>query len=113
MPAACRYVAMPRRSGLEAAACFPSNQAAAISALRADGSSSEGKTVEPCAIKENTPERQTAVIKKKCNENGVVREPLVCEKRWRDPRRVNFLKEKSLRKFVLFPKLRSALPVEE
>src|SRR6266540_74697 len=50
---------------------------------------------------------------KTCHENGVVREPLVCEKRWRDPRRVNFLKEKSLRKFVLFPKLRSALPVEE
>jgi hypothetical protein len=34
-------------------------------------------------------------------------------KRWRHPRRVNFLKEKSLRKFVLFPKLRSDVPVEE
>jgi hypothetical protein len=56
---------MPRRTGLEVAVCFPNNQAAAISALRAYGSSPEGNIVEPPATNEKTPAKQTAVIRKK------------------------------------------------
>src|SRR6266542_4653451 len=56
---------MPRRTGFEAPACFPSNQAAATSALRAYGSSADGNMVAPSAISENSPARQTAVIRKK------------------------------------------------
>jgi len=64
---------MPRRTGLDVPASFPSNQAAATSALRAYGSSAEGNVVAPSAISENSPAKQTAVIRKKWIPNQTTR----------------------------------------
>jgi hypothetical protein len=62
-------VAIACLTGLDDPAFFPSSHAARISALRAYVSSFEGKLVEPSAISENIPARQTAVIRKKCIPN--------------------------------------------
>src|SRR6266508_5156548 len=56
---------MVRRTGLGAPACFPSSHAATSSALSAHVSSADGNMVAPSAISENSPARQTAVIRKK------------------------------------------------
>src|SRR5436190_13225016 len=66
---------MLRRTGLDEAACFPNSEAASSSALRACVSSAEGSIVARSAISENSPARQTAVIRKKCipNQAGYTR----------------------------------------
>jgi DNA-binding NarL/FixJ family response regulator len=62
-------LSMPRRTGLDVPASFPSNQAAATSTPRAYGSSAEGNVVAPSAISENSPAKQTAVMRRKCIPN--------------------------------------------
>src|SRR5215467_9382210 len=60
---------MLRRTGLDAAACFPSSHAESNSALRAYVSSLGGNIVACSATSENSPAKQTAAMRKKCIPN--------------------------------------------
>ena len=69
MPAAWRYVAIASLIGFDVPASFPKHQLATSSPLRAYLSHAEGKIVDPSAINQNTPAKQTAVTKEKCIPN--------------------------------------------